>query len=205
MGGINVSKPKTSTNPFENEQLENLEQPGLDGPDAKKKDLKYNADLSYLDELVSVDTSAFRIVEKEVDGQTKKFFYGGDRNMAFRSGVNRVFGQGKTDEHKAANTETLKAVMDYIKRNTNEGTYEALLNQKIKLAGDSKGKTIQQRIDSGTYVSSKLVSELKELAIRENKKQYVDQTTTQITDMAFRDGNRRTMNAFLGRPTDEGL
>ncbi len=199
MSGINVSNPRTSTNPFDN-----LDQPDLNGQDVKTKALKSNADLAWLDDLSKVDTSAFRIVEKGEGENKKQYFYGGDRGMTFRSGLNRVFGQGKSDEDKAANTASLKAVMDYIKRETNEGTYEALLNQKIKLAGDSTAKTIQERMDSGTYVSSKLVAELKVLAVRENRQQYVDQTTTQITDMAFRDGNRRTMNAFLGRGTDEG-
>jgi hypothetical protein len=151
--------------------------------------------LSMLDELVARNDTTLRV------GKDGGIETGG---MTLRSGLHRLFGQEKSEQDIRSNQETLKVVLDYIKREAGEDIYKEVLGGKTRLSGDSRDYTVAERLERGTYVSSKLVDELRQLthqAIekRESQEQVVEERMTQHEPK-----NGQLIDDFLGRSSDPG-
>jgi len=122
-----------------------------------------------LDRLVSKNLGSIKYDTNE------KWFEGGG-TMTFRSGFNRLFKQEKSSQDIETNRTTLNTLMDFIKSSTNDQVHDKVLNGRTYLPGDDRkeGYTVQERIDRGSYVSSNLVGQLRQLtheAIRSEQSQ----------------------------------
>jgi len=137
------------------------------------------SNLNHLSELVGQDASAFRLTD---GGKLES-----DGWMAFCSGVNRVFGFGKSDDDVVENKKTLEFVLGQIETGTSKSVRDALMTRTLKLAGDSDGAkyTVKDRLTRGTYVSSEMIRQLQCMA-----------TGMHEAEIA----NKATVDAFFGRP-----
>jgi hypothetical protein len=150
---------------------------------------RQTVDLSELDRLIKLDSKA---IKKADDG------FKTDAIMTFRSGLNRVIGTGKSTDLKT-NQQTLASILTYIKTNTNEAVYRAVLASTTHLAGDNESIPIWQRLKQGTYVSSELVSQIKYatgVAIDKFDEVYQRQ-------QKWMPDNLRAIDKFVGRETED--
>lgn len=140
-------------------------------------------DLSALDRMAGMKAPSLSVT-KGKDGDLEASARG---TMAFRSGVSRVFGRGKSEGDVAANKATLDALLDHIEAKAGKVVRDRVLGGEIRLKGDDQVLTVKQRLERGTYVSSELVAQLKALAEKEMGKQTSVQT-----------GNRNATREFMG-------
>jgi hypothetical protein len=116
-----------------------------------------------LDTLISMDASALVIQrsQKTPGGLT----VGDDGAMAFRSGLHRTFGVGKSDADKATNQASLGALLDFIE-DTGGSKVRAHVEQGLTdLEGSKRVSVLDRMTNRGTYVSSALVAQIKALAV----------------------------------------
>lgn len=155
-----------------------------------------NKDLSLLDEMVKLDSSAMKLSK---DGRRIE----SDTSMVFKSGLNRVmkWGGDKSSADKATNERTLKALMGYIQKQTGEDVHDKVMNTRIKLDGDktNDGYTMRERIERGTYVSSDLVKQLRYVTRQALDAQDPEREREIRRFQAYQPQNLRKMDEFFGR------
>jgi hypothetical protein len=117
-----------------------------------------------------------------------------DTGMTFRSGLNRLFHQGKSQDVEQ-NKSTLGAILDEIKGKVSNDVYNKVLNSQLRMSGDGNNSySVRDRLDRGSYVSGKLVGEL--LQITRNE---VDKETERMRP--FEQQSQKKINDFLQKPS----
>src|SRR4051812_26009667 len=112
-------------------------------------------DLGLLERLSRAPGGAIRVDE------TGKRFTMDDTGMTFRSGINRLFKQGKSEDDIQQNRATLQSLLDEIGEKAGGAVLEKVMNSELRLSGDGKNSySVGDRLERGTYVSGTLVAEL---------------------------------------------
>src|SRR5262249_27927004 len=84
--------------------------------------------------------------------------------MTFGSGLRRAFRVGILPEHQETNRASLKVLLDYIEEKSS-AKVRSHVEAGITSLAASTDVTVADRIKRGTYVSSELVAQIKQLAI----------------------------------------
>ncbi|MFO1057853.1 MAG: hypothetical protein U1E53_12900 [Dongiaceae bacterium] len=127
-----------------------------------------------LDNLIARDASA--LVIQNSQKTPGKLAVDEDGAMAFRSGLHRTFGVGKSDADKAANQASLGVLLEYIEQKGGRNV-RAHVEQGLTDLEGSKGISVLDRMTNrGTYVSSALVAQIKALAV-EGMKAEIERVT----------------------------
>ena len=160
-------------------------------------------DLNLLERLSNAPSGVIKVDE------TGNRFTMDQTGMTFRSGLHRMFGQQKSQEDIEQNKATLRSLLSEIGDKAGQDVLDKVLTRNLKLGGDRETYTVGQRLERGTYVSAKLISELLQITrgvIAEKNEAIAEQERLTAQKMEpFKDESRVQIDKHLPKCLGDNL